>query len=87
MKIERSALAFGRDQSFLFDEGLGSATLSPPYPFSGSATFLRGPDGMSSWTGQLRVDFLGASNRSLANDTFSTRLYRGNSDFRRADGG
>lgn len=74
MKIKRSATVFGADRSFVFDEGLNLAVVSPPRPFSGSATYVRNPDGTSSWRGRLRVDFPGAKNRSLANDSFSTRL-------------
>lgn len=76
MLIERSALAIGRDRTLAFDEGLTSATVSPPRPFSGSAAFLTNPDGTTSWTGDLRVDFPGAKNRSLVGDTFTARLSR-----------
>lgn len=57
----RSAFAVARSpQGFEFDEGLTSATVRPGAPFHGSAAFQRGAaDSADSWTGSLRVSFLG----------------------------
>jgi hypothetical protein len=37
--VSRHATAFGDGDSFSFDRGLDNATISPPAPFAGSATF------------------------------------------------
>lgn len=60
VRIIRLASAGGKAPTFLFDQALSSATVSPPPPFSGSATFTRGPAG-ETWSGDLAVDFPGAS--------------------------
>lgn len=53
--IVRAAAAFGGPPTFSFDESLASAAISPPAPFTGTGTFLRGADGSTSWTGSLAV--------------------------------
>jgi hypothetical protein len=48
-----------------------SATIEPPAPFSGSATYLRSPGSPSeSWTGSLAGDFPGVGTVSLAGPEF-----------------
>lgn len=76
MVISRILLVDGRERTFVFGEALDSATVAPPPPFSGSATFALEPDGSSAWRGSLRVDLPGAEGISLANDTYTARLYR-----------
>jgi hypothetical protein len=58
------------------DSSLGSAGVTPPPPFSGSASFRRGPTGAKSWTGSLAVSFPGAPNVSLTDPRFKTQLTR-----------
>jgi hypothetical protein len=55
MSIIRAAASLGGSEDFVFDDALTSATVSPPFPFSGSGSFLRNPDGSTSWTGTLAV--------------------------------
>ncbi len=77
LRIERYAYAFSsRGGAFEFDQGLSWATLAPPPPFDGSATFTRDADG-SHWIGSLTVDLPGAGPVHLAGEDFSTRLHRG----------
>jgi hypothetical protein len=59
MRNLRFAVALSGPESFAFDEALNSATVSPPVPFTGSGSFLRNPDGSTSWTGTLAVDLPG----------------------------
>ncbi|MGN6556736.1 MAG: hypothetical protein ACTHLH_01835 [Solirubrobacterales bacterium] len=59
LRILRFAVAFGGPETFAFDEALDSATVSPPAPFTGSGSFLRNPDGSTSWTGTLAVSLPG----------------------------
>jgi hypothetical protein len=48
-----------------------SATIEPPAPFSGSATYLSSPEYPSgSWTGSLAGDFPGVGMVSLAGPEF-----------------
>lgn len=74
MVIERAATTLGPERSFLFDIGLGTATVSPPRPFSGTATLATEPDGMTSWTGSLKVDLPGRKGVALATPTFTASL-------------
>jgi hypothetical protein len=56
----RDAIAFPRSpKNFEFDETLSVATVRPGWPFHGTGVFQRGADGVASWTGSLRVSFLG----------------------------
>lgn len=59
MSILRTTGALGESQDFIFDNALTSATVRPPSPFTGSASFLRGADGSTSWTGTLAVSLPG----------------------------
>jgi hypothetical protein len=47
-----------------------SATVTPPSPFSGTATLQRNPDGSSSWAGSLSVPMLGRGPVALAGPAF-----------------
>jgi hypothetical protein len=76
MDVSRAAFALGRERDFKFDEAdLASATVQPPSPFAGSATFLRGPNGSTSWTGSLKVSLPGAPSLALAGPRFKARLF------------
>lgn len=62
VSVPRSILIWGSASTFVFDRPLASATVTPPPPFSGSATFTRDPaTGQASWTGSLAAPFLGAT--------------------------
>lgn len=74
MTIERAATTFGLERTFVFDAGLGTATVSPPRPFSGSATLAPGPGGATTWTGSLKVDLPGRKNVPLATPSFTASL-------------
>ena len=61
VRVIRFASAGGPASTFVFDQTLSSATVSPPPPFHGSATFTRGAGGATGWSGDLAVDFPGTS--------------------------
>lgn len=72
--ISRHATAFGDKDSFSFDRGLNNATISPPAPFSGSATFTRIDDSASRWEGSLTVSFPGLADVPLTGRDFGWGL-------------
>lgn len=51
--------------AFSFTDDLQTATLSPPAPFTGKATFHRSATPANRWTGNLTVDFPGEANVAL----------------------
>jgi hypothetical protein len=62
--------------TFAADNALSSAAVTPPPPFSGSASFQRGPTGVKSWIGSLAASFPGAPNVSLVDPRFHVQLSR-----------
>ncbi len=60
VQVSRSVLVFAqRPGAFSFDPALTSASVAPPPPFHGTATFQRGAEGApSTWSGSLSVSFL-----------------------------
>ena len=75
VSILRSALSAARESAFLFDEGFTSATVRPPRPFDGSATFGIDSAGQPTWTGGLEVSFPGRK-VALTGPRFSVALGR-----------
>ncbi len=51
-----------------------SATLSPPDPFSGTASFHSGADSLAEWTGNLMVELPGVGTVKLAGPRFGSQL-------------
>lgn len=74
--VVREALAIARPSSFLVDDTLSSASVSPPPPFSGSGSFQHNADGTTSWTGSLAASFPGAPDVPLTGSQFTTELTR-----------
>lgn len=72
--IERSVDIEAWSRAFRH-RGLRSATITPPAPFSGSATFRR-EGHKTSWRGNLRVDFPGRPNVALTGTGLQARLHR-----------
>jgi hypothetical protein len=60
--------------TFDFDPDLSSASLSPPAPFAGSASFTRIDDYTTRWEGPLSVSFPGMPDVPLSGRTFSWSL-------------
>lgn len=63
--ISRSTLLWAGTTAFEYDPLLRTATLAPPTPFSGAASFHRGAPPANRWTGNLTVDLPGRSNVPL----------------------
>lgn len=74
MVIDRELLDRYPAGSFTFDPTLRAATLAPPTPFSGSATFHRFARPVNRWTGDLSIDFPGRADVPLAGSAFKTTL-------------
>lgn len=74
LQIERMALTAGDPPTFTFDQALDLATLAPPPPFAGTATFQRNPDSSIGWSGDLRVSLPGARNIPLTGPGFTAAL-------------
>jgi hypothetical protein len=60
MEIARATFASAAASAFVFDYEAGTATLRPPQPFSGHATFRRRPHADNLWRSTIRVPLLGA---------------------------
>lgn len=60
MEIVRSTSVFGAANRFDFDHKEGTATLRPPQPLSGHATFKRRPGARPLWRSTIKVPLPGA---------------------------
>jgi hypothetical protein len=78
MEIVRNVFATAPLSSFVFASDLSSATVQPPQPFQGEASFLRAPAD-STWSGTLSVDFPGRDDVRLAGPRFEAGLARDDS--------
>jgi hypothetical protein len=63
--------------AFSYDPSLGTATLAPPTPFSGRASFHRGAGPANHWTGNLALDFPGRSDVPLTGTGIGATLVPG----------
>lgn len=72
--VSREVVRFSPASSFSFDPELRVATLAPPAPFSGSASFHRGAKPANQWAGSLSVDFPGRADVPLAGRRFHSAL-------------
>jgi hypothetical protein len=59
MEIERGTQVRGPASAFEFDHTVGTATLRPPRPLSGHASFKVSPRGRGLWRSTIRVPLLG----------------------------
>lgn len=75
MQIVRVTHAPGRASAFVFDHEAGTATLRPPRPFSGRATFERHPHARNLWRSTIRVPLLGAAPLRTDGPSFRAALY------------
>jgi hypothetical protein len=78
MEIFRAAFAEAPLTSFVFASDLSSATVQPPRPFQGEASFQRASSG-TAWSGSLSVDFPGHEDVQLAGPRFTAHLVRDSS--------
>ncbi len=76
MRIFRLAALSAPTSSFLFNHAKGTASVRPPWPFSGSASFKRRRKGPPAWSGSLKVALLGADPIALTGPGFRASLVR-----------
>jgi hypothetical protein len=76
MKIFRLAALSAPTSTFLFNHAEGTASVHPPFPFSGSASFKRRRKGPPAWSGSLKVALLGADPIALTGPGFRASLAR-----------
>lgn len=70
----RVAFATASPLTFAFDNRLSFGSVTPPPPFSGSASLQRNPGGTKTWTGPLAVSFPGQPLVPLTGPLFKTQL-------------
>ncbi len=75
LEIFRDVFAEAPLSSFAFASDLSSATVHPPAPFRGEASFQRTPAG-PTWVGTLSVDFPGRDDVRLSGPRFEASLTR-----------
>jgi hypothetical protein len=73
LAIIRYAAAQG-DEPFHTNEAASAAMVSPPAPFHGHGHYRAAPDGTTTWTGNLSVNFPGAPRFPLTGPAFETFL-------------
>lgn len=59
MSIFRTVTVLGPASDFTFSSTLKSATVAPPLPFTGSASYQRNANGSTTWSGTLAVPISG----------------------------
>jgi hypothetical protein len=75
MQISRGAIMETGPSAFTFNHKAGTASVDPPHPFTGTATFKR-RKGRDLWRSTLRVPLLGSDPISLRGQGFRARLAR-----------
>jgi hypothetical protein len=77
LSIVRGVQTRAPARAFEWDFVAGAATVRPPAPFAGTATFTRRPDGRKLFTGSLRAPILGGKTIRLAGGAFHPALHHG----------
>ncbi|HET6999018.1 MAG TPA: hypothetical protein VFI03_10550 [Solirubrobacterales bacterium] len=75
--ILRIAFEAASARAFDLDDALTFARVSPPAPFKGNGTYRAAPDGTTTWTGALAVNFPGAPRFPLTGPPFEPLLSAG----------
>jgi hypothetical protein len=76
MEIARVTYADAGARTFVFDHAAGTATVRPPLPITGSATFKRRPHNRDLWRSTIEVPLLGADPLSVRAPSYRARLVR-----------
>ena len=76
VRVDREVDVAAPEADISFPDGPLSeaATVTPPAPFSGTATFTRTPESSFTWTGDLAVEFPGVDPVRLAGPRFGAQL-------------
>jgi hypothetical protein len=75
MEITRTTAVHGGPGAFSFDHKADTATLRPPRPFTGTATYEQRSDGRKIWRSTIRVPLLGAPPLRTGGPGFRVGLY------------
>lgn len=75
MEIIRATFARAAGSAFAFDHEAGTATLRPPPPFSGRATFIDRPGRRDLWRSTIRMRLLGTAPLSIQGSDVRAALY------------
>jgi hypothetical protein len=73
----RFAAVIAPSKTFVSDDALTSATVTPPAPFHDKGSYGAAPDGTKSWTGPLSVAFPGTPRFPLTGTQFEPLLATG----------
>jgi len=73
----RFAFTSGPAKALSINDALTQARVTPPAPFKGTGTYRAAPDGTTTWTGALSVNFPGAGHFPLTGPLFETELGAG----------
>jgi hypothetical protein len=73
----RFAFTSGPSKALSINDALTQARVTPPAPFKGTGTYRAAPDGTTTWTGALSVNFPGAGHFPLTGPEFKTELGAG----------
>jgi hypothetical protein len=74
VQIARVVFGGGPASECPLAESPDPVTVTPPSPFSGTATLQRNPDGSADWAGSLSVPMLGRGTVALAGPAFTAEL-------------
>lgn len=77
--ITRSGMAFAEPSTFAFSAPTTNpttASVAPPFPFTGTASFERGAGEAPVWSGNLEVELPGLGTVPLTGSSFAARLCR-----------
>lgn len=77
MSIARGVQTAAGGGAFRWNLKKGTATLRPPAPFTGSATFRRARSGPGTWRGSLGTPILGGEPLRLAGREFRAVIHKG----------
>jgi hypothetical protein len=78
MTVARGVQLAAGSGAFRWNLERGTATLRPPAPFTGSATFTRhGHDGHGTWKGSLGMPIFGGESVKLAGGEFRAFIHKG----------
>jgi hypothetical protein len=78
MTVARGVQMGAKSAAFRWNLEKGTATLRPPAPFTGSATFTRhGHNGHGTWKGSLAMPILGGEPAEMAGGEFRAFIHKG----------
>jgi len=77
VKIQRAAWVKGGPRTLTASKDFATATVEPPAPFSGTATFARTDHAHGTWLGDLTAEFADGSVAPMAGDPFAATFLSG----------